>query len=53
MSEQFLIRHASPTLAGIKTGNMFSVKINGDTDIYQEIRELNAILKKKGLRVIP
>lgn len=53
MSEQFVISHASPTLAGIKTGNMFTVKVDKGTDIYQEIRELNAILKKKGLRVIP
>lgn len=53
MSEQFVISHASPTLAGIKTGNMFTVKIDKDTDICQEIRELNAILRRKGLRVIP
>ena len=53
MSEQFVLRHASPTLAGLKTGNMFTVKIDKDTNICKEVRELNTILTKKGLRVIP
>lgn len=53
MSERLVIEHCSPTLAGIKTGNMFSVKIDQDTDIIQEVRELNKVLRKKGLRVIP
>lgn len=53
MSEQFVIEHCSPTLAGIKTGNLFSVKIDKDTDIQQEIRDLNRVLGEKGLRVIP
>ena len=53
MSEEFIIEHCSPTLAGIKTGNMFSVKITEDTDLNKELRELNIVLKKKGLRVIP
>ena len=53
MSEQIVIEHCSPTLAGIKTGNMFTVSIDKETDIVREIRELNKVLKKKGLRVIP
>ena len=52
MSEEFIIEHCSPTLAGIKTGNMFSVRIKDKTDIKKEVRELNKILKGKGLRVI-
>lgn len=48
-----IIEHCSPTLAGIKTGNMFSVKITKETDIYKEIRELNELLREKGLRAIP
>lgn len=27
MSEELIIEHCSPTLAGIKTGSLFSVKI--------------------------
>ncbi len=53
MSEEFIIEHCSPTLAGIKTGNMFSVRITEDTDINREVREVNRVLKDKGLRVIP
>ena len=46
-----LIRHCSPTLAGIKTGNLFSLNA-ADMDIT-EIREVNRVLVKKGLRLIP
>ena len=53
MSEQFVIAHCSPTLAGIKTGNLFPVKVKGGADINDEIRQLNRILRDAGLRVIP
>lgn len=49
MSEELIIEHCLPTLAGIKTGSLFSVKINDDTDINRDVRELNNRLKKKGL----
>lgn len=47
-----LIEHCAPTLAGIKTGNIFSVR-KGKCDISEEIRKLNKILVKKGLRMVP
>ena len=47
-----LVEHCSPTLAGIKTGNMFSVS-NDLTDLLSEIRELNRIMTSRGLRLIP
>ena len=53
MSEELIIEHCSPTLAGIKTGSMFSVRVTKDTDINKEVRELNKVLLEKGLRVIP
>ena len=53
MSEEIIIKHCSPTLAGIKTGSMFSVGITENNDINKEVRELNNLLRKKGLRVIP
>ena len=49
MPEELIIEHCSPTLAGIKTGSLFSVNINDDTDINRDVRELNNRLKKKGL----
>ena len=53
MPEELIIEHCSPTLAGIKTGSLFSVKINEDTYINRDVRYLNNLLKEKGLRVIP
>ncbi len=53
MSEELIIKHCSPTLAGIKTGSLFSVRITKDTDINKEVRKLNDMLRKKGLRMIP
>jgi len=52
MSEELIIEHCSPTLAGIKTGSMFSVRVTEDTDINKEVRELNKVLREKGIRVI-
>lgn len=53
MSEELIIENCSPTLAGIKTGSMFSVRVTEDTDINKDVRELNIMLREKGLRVIP
>ncbi len=53
MSDQYIVEHCSPTLAGIKTGNLFSVKTGKKRNISREIRELNKVLTKKGLRAIP
>ncbi len=53
MSEELIIEHCSPTLAGIKTGNLFSVKVTNDAELNKDIRELNDSLGDKGIRVIP
>ena len=53
MSEQILVRHCSPTLAGLKTGNMFTCEHTSHEDVREFIRALNHRLKKKGLRVLP
>ena len=53
MPEQFVIEHCAPTLAGIKTGNLFSIETAGREEAYAEVRELNNILKEKGVRAIP
>jgi len=52
MLKNALVEHCSPTLAGIKTGNMFSIK-HDPTDIIKEIRELNRMITKRGLCLIP
>ena len=52
MIRKALVEYCAPTLAGIKTGNIFSMK-NGLVDITDEIRKLNRILNGKGLRLVP
>ena len=41
MPERVLIDHCSPTLAGLKTGNMFPVNVKPGQDICDELRQLN------------
>ncbi len=53
MSDELIIEHCSPTLAGIKTGSLFSVRVNPKEDIDSEVRKLNDMLREKGLRIIP
>jgi len=50
--EELVIEHGSPTLAGLKTGNLFRVCGGDEAEIKQEVRELNRVLKGKGLRVM-
>ena len=52
MPEQFLIDHCSPTLAGLKTANMFPVSLDEEQDIYDEVRKLNRMLHEKGIRIV-
>ncbi|SEP68828.1 Protein of unknown function [Lachnospiraceae bacterium RM5] len=52
MFEKSLVENCAPTLAGIKTGSIFSINtIN--SDINREIRRLNAVFTKRGLRLVP
>jgi hypothetical protein len=53
MLENYLIEHCSPTLAGMKTGNIFNCPFASSTEMRSCIRCWNRILVKKGLRVIP
>lgn len=53
MSENMLIDHCSPTLAGVKTGSLFTCDYKCKKKVYREIRHLNRILVPKGLRLIP
>lgn len=53
MSEELIVRHCSPTLAGMKTANMFTCLFQNENEMRDIIRRWNKILGKKGLRVIP
>lgn len=53
VSEELIVRHCSPTLAGIKTGSLFSCEYENEKNLRDEIRSLNAILTPRGLRMLP
>ncbi len=52
MSEQYLIEHCSPTLAGIKTGSLFPVRVPKGADFKEELQRINSIIGSKGLRAV-
>lgn len=53
MSEEQVIRHCAPTLASIKTGNLFSCAWATQQQVNAFVRSLNQRLAGKGLRVLP
>ena len=53
MSDEMIIQNASPTLAGIKTGNLFTCPYTDRKQTMREIRQLNRKLVPKGLRILP
>ena len=53
MPDNIIVENCSPTLAGIKTGNIFTIDRSLLSDIKDELRELNQCFTGKGLRAIP
>ncbi|MBO5082208.1 MAG: DUF3793 family protein [Lachnospiraceae bacterium] len=53
MSEEIVIKQCSPTLAGLKTGNLFSCAVESREEMIARARELNRQLCAKGLRILP
>lgn len=53
MSEDIIVRQCAPTLAGLKTGNMFTCLFADTDEMRDSVRKWNRLLGKKGLRVLP
>ena len=53
MSEELVIRQCSPTLAGLKTGNLFSCSGEGRKELLESLRRFNRDLVPRGARMIP
>ncbi|MCM1345130.1 MAG: DUF3793 family protein [Lachnospiraceae bacterium] len=53
MSEGIIVRYCSPTLAGLKTGNLFSCPFADADEMKDSVRHWNRLLVKKGLRALP
>lgn len=53
MSDELIVRHCAPTLAGLKAGSLFSCPCGDAGELTGELRRLNRALAGKGLRVLP
>lgn len=57
MLREAVIEHCAPTLAGLKTGSIFTVKnengVNSDDKLRTEMFRLNMLFYKRGLRIVP
>ena len=53
MSDEILVQYGSPTLAGIKTGNLFTCPYEDRAEMMRELRRLNRELVPRGLRILP
>ena len=53
MSEEMIVEFCAPTLAGIKTGNLFSCEYDDKCHIQEDLRRINKCMVKKGVRAIP
>ena len=53
ISEELLIFHCSPTMAGLKTGNLFNCPAKNNRMFLENIREMNRRLLPRGVRIVP
>ena len=53
MSEEMFVRCCAPTLAGLKTGSMFSCDYSCRKEMTADLRRLNRILSGNGLCLLP
>lgn len=47
--EEMIVRHCAPTLAGLKTANMFNYEFSAKEDLNNKLDKANQILNKKGV----
>ena len=53
MPEKILAEQCAPTLAGIKTGNLFSYHFESMEELRESLRRINRQLQAKGIRIVP
>lgn len=53
MSEDCIVRNCAPTLAGLKTGSLFTCPYTSKQVLLDSVRQLNKRLTSKGLRCLP
>ena len=47
--EQYLINHCAPTLASLKTANLFNYSFASETELHAQLLHLNTLLAVKGV----
>ena len=52
MSDEMIVEFCSPTLAGIKTGNLFSCVYSDYKELITDMNRVNGILVKKGINQV-
>lgn len=52
MNEELLVSQCSPTMAGLKTGNLFTCPIKNRNELTKSVRKLNAKLIPRGVRLL-
>ena len=52
MLERYLVEHCSPTLASIKTANLFTYAFSSEEEVQEQIDHWNASMRKKGIFVM-
>lgn len=53
MSDEHIIRYCAPTLASMKTGNLFTCPFEGREAMMEAVRAFNRRLCGRGLRMLP
>lgn len=53
MTDSMLIQHCAPTLAGLKTGNLFTFRFSDRPAMVRTVRHYNVRLASRGVRMIP
>lgn len=53
MSEEFVVSQCSPTMAGLKTGSLFTCAVENEENFNKIIRQYNSRLVPRGLRLLP
>lgn len=53
MPEEFVIRNCSPTMAGLKTGNLFACPKEQGGGMRESIRDMNRRMVPRGVRMLP
>ena len=53
MFENLVVSQCAPTMAGLKTGNLFTCPFAGKDILHKNLRRLNEALVPRGARILP